>query len=160
MENCTSDIFETIKRERNGVAGIHSAFASFPEGVAAHYQFYKQIILAADLPLTRNEREFLAWKTSEANQCPYCIAHHRVAFDVSKGPSLDAEKVEVLGELAHELTLNAWKASRLKTRFFAAGYSDAQWSHAVMVVGYFNFVNRCAHAMGLELESDFETTCK
>lgn len=160
MDRSSSDIFETIRRERNGLAAIHTAFGSFPEGVAAHYQFYKQLILADDLPLTRVEREYLAWKTSEANACPYCIAHHRAAFGRSEESSLNPEKMEVLSTLAQELTASPWKASRLKAFFLAAGFSEAQWSHAVMVIGYFNFVNRCALAMNLILESNFETMCR
>jgi uncharacterized peroxidase-related enzyme len=160
MKNNPSDIFETIRRERNGVAGIHTAFSSFPEGIAAHYEFYKKIILAADLPLARAEREYLAWMTSEANSCPYCIGHHKAAFRAAEGSSFSSDKTEILGALARELTVNPWKASQLRTIFLAAGYSDAQWGHAVMVVGYFNFANRCAHAMDLELETNFEATCE
>jgi len=38
--------------------------------------------------------------------------------------------------------------------------TDAEFEHAVMVVSYFNLANRCAHAMGLELEANFEKTCR
>lgn len=160
MSNEPSDIFETIRAERDGIAEIHSAFKSFPEGVSAHYQYYKQVILAPNLPLNRGDREYLAWKTSEANECPYCVGHHKAAFQASDGMSLDPAKIAVLNLLAQELTTSPWKASQVKSDFFKAGYSEAQWCHAVMVVSYFNFANRCAHAMELELENGFEATCK
>ena len=36
--------------------------------------------------------------------------------------------------------------------------SQTQYQHAVIVVGYFNMVNRIDFAMDLELEEDFEKT--
>lgn len=160
MNNAHSEIFDTILAERGGVAEIHSAFKSFPEGVTAHYQFYKQIILSPNLPLVRGDREYLAWKTSEANACPYCIGHHKEAFRASGDLSNKPEQIKALDRLARELTMSPWKAGQGKSAFLKAGYSEAQWCHAVMVVSYFNFANRCAHAMDLELEEGFEATCK
>jgi len=52
-----------------------------------------------------------------------------------------------------------WRTNSLKRSFIEAGFSEAEWQHAVMVVAYFNFANRCAHAMGLELEENFHFTC-
>lgn len=160
MSHEPSEIFETIRAERGGLADIHSAFKSFPVGVAAHYDFYKRLVLAPNLPLPRRDREYLAWKTSEANSCPYCVGHHKSAFQASEETSLDSVRRAALDHLANELTKCSWKASQVKSAFFKAGYSEAQWSHAVMVVSYFNFANRCAHAMNLELEEGFEATCK
>ncbi len=159
MQTGRHEIFQVIDRERNGIASIHAAFQEFPEGVSAHYQLYKQIVLSDGLPLSRAEREFLAVKTSEANKCPYCIEHHKSALDKLGADSLPEGRADALRDLAEILTKEMWKASALKKSFISSGFSEAEWQHAVMIVAYFNFANRCAHAMGLELEENFQATC-
>lgn len=42
----------------------------------------------------------------------------------------------------------------------AAGFNKAQWLHSVMVISYFNMANRIAFATGIELEDDFQQTCR
>ncbi|MGE3760308.1 MAG: carboxymuconolactone decarboxylase family protein [Pseudobdellovibrionaceae bacterium] len=155
-----SDIFKKIYEERGGVARIHSSFEAFPEGVSAHYQLYKQLILADGLPLSRAEREFLATKTSEANKCPYCIGHHQAALKNFTSDPIASDRALALEILAETLTKNMWKTSLMRKSFLAAGFNESEWQHAIMVVAYFNFANRCAHAMGLELEENFQLTCK
>jgi len=161
MTKPSSDtIFETIEKERGGVAEIHKAFFDFPEGVRAHYQFYKEIMLSDNLPLKRAEREFLAVKTSEANACPYCISHHEATLQNFSTDGFVGKRKDALESLAAKLTKEPWKAQPLLSMFAEAGFSPAEWQHAVMIVSYFNFANRCAHAMSLEIENDFEKTCR
>ncbi|WP_419168259.1 carboxymuconolactone decarboxylase family protein [Halobacteriovorax sp.] len=155
-----SNIFEKIKYERNGVANVHQAFSSFEIGVEAHYEFYKKIILADDLPLSRAEREVLAVETSRLNQCPYCIHHHQSALEkVIETEKIGHSKLNVLKSLATELTQTPWKSSCLKKTFFKVGFGEEEWLHALMIVSYFNFVNRCVHGAGVELEDEFLHLC-
>lgn len=154
-------IFERIRKTRGGVAAIHQAFSEFPRGIEAHFDFYSSIMLHEPLPLSRGEREWLAVKTSQMNQCPYCIEHHREALSKSSRPQSkkSRKRFSCLTKLATALTREPWRASSLKRYFLEAGFSEAEWQHAVMVVGYFNFANRCAFAMDLELETNFTETC-
>jgi len=156
----SEEIFELIRDERGGVANIHRAFDQFPQGVSAHYFFYRQILLADNLPLDRKEREFLAVKTSEANQCPYCIGHHTAAFESIDTGSIRNQRLVALEKLAYTLTREPWKSGLIKDLFLSSGFTSAQWQHAVMIVSYFNFANRCAHAMSLELEDNFKDSCR
>lgn len=159
MKAASAEIFEKIRKERNGLASIHTAFGDFLPGVSAHYEFYKSIMLERDLPLSRAEREFLAWKTSEANQCPYCIGHHQAAFSQSSAAEISSDRAKAFEDLARSSSLEPWKSSAAVSALKKAGLDEPELQHAVMVVAYFNFANRCAHAMGLELEPNFETTC-
>ena len=159
MSQSKGEIFERIRSERGGLASIHLAFGDFAQGVAAHYDFYKSIMLAEDLPLDRSDREYLATETSRLNRCPYCIAHHSEALKIA-GSEPKGERLTILKTLAQSMTLEPWKSSSLFDQFITQGFSHAQWQHAVMVVSYFNFVNRCAHAMSLEVEPDFKETCR
>lgn len=158
-----SEILNVISVERGGVAEIHTAFKDFPQGLWAHYQFYKQIMLNEPLPLSRTEREYLAMEVSQANTCPYCIAHHTEAYKEAhqnSGAEIADIKKAALLEAAKTITLNPYAAANIEERFKRAGFSSAQWQHAVMVISYFNFANRCAHSMGLQIEANFADTCK
>ncbi|MCJ8345379.1 carboxymuconolactone decarboxylase family protein [bacterium] len=156
-----SNIFERIRNERGGVANIHSAFNDFPIGVEAHYNFYHEILLRDDLPLSRIDREFLAVATSQSNLCPYCISHHQSALDThSKEEEIPSEQENLLREFAISLTKEPWKSKLYYKKFLESGYTKAQFQHATMIVSYFNLANRCAHALDLELEETFEETCK
>lgn len=152
------EVYSLIEAERGGLATIHTSFSEFPAGIQAHYQFYKSIMLEDGLPLERADREYLAVEVSKANACPYCIAHHTEALKNTRA-KLDKHRLHALASLADTLTKTPWKSSVLHSEFLVSGYTEAQWQHAIMVVSYFNFVNRCAHARGLEIESNYESTC-
>lgn len=141
------------------MAEIHQAFSGFPEGVGAHYDFYKRVMLAEDLPLSRACREYLAMRTSQSNRCTYCIGHHAEAFQ-NQPQNIPHEHLELLNDFSEVLSRDPQKASLFKDRFLEHSFTAAQWQHAVMIVAYFNFANRLAFAMGLELEESFHVTCR
>jgi alkylhydroperoxidase family enzyme len=56
---------------------------------------------------------------------------------------------------AHKVTLDPAACTRDDVAALrAAGCSDAQISAAVQVVAYFNYINRIADALGVDLEPD------
>ena len=67
------EVYSLIEAERGGLAAIHTSFSAFPEGIMAHYQFYKSIMLNDGLPLERADREHLAVEVSKANACPQTL---------------------------------------------------------------------------------------
>mmetsp|Transcript_935 Transcript_935/g.2677 ORF Transcript_935/g.2677 Transcript_935/m.2677 type:complete len:159 (-) Transcript_935:71-547(-) len=149
-------IFAEIEDKRGGLAEIHTAFRDFPQGVRAHFDLYEGIMLADGLPLSRVEREVIAVAVSRANECAYCVAHHSEALAQAGG--IDESKAKLLTDLGTTLTLKPADAPQLKPAFLEA-FTPAQFQHAVMVVSYFNFANRCAFAMGLQIEQGFQDTC-
>lgn len=157
------DILSKIAKERGGVANIHKSFEYFPEGMNAHYEFYKAIMLKENLPLNRLEREFLAVETSKHNECEYCIKHHEEALEQisiqKKFDLLDSTTKEIFSELALVLTKTPWKASLMQAKFKNKEISLEKYQHAVMIVSYFNFSNRCAFALDVKLEANFQSTC-
>jgi uncharacterized peroxidase-related enzyme len=159
----TEDLLEKICEKRGSLAAIHFSFSEFPVAIEAHFEFYEKVLLQDGLPLSRVEREWLAVETSRANACPYCIGHHSQALDnhLKEDKSLlENQRRELFSNFAKTLTLEPWKASLFQKKFLDQGLTQAQWQHAVFVVGYFNMANRLAHAMDLELEPDFQTSCK
>lgn len=148
------EIFDKISQERGMVSKIYSEFKDFPQSVVAHFEMNKALILS-DGPLPREEREYLAFKTSEANKNIYCSTHHKTAYENFKttGPK------KILEELAVTLTKEPNQTSWLKDRFIAQGYNEAQWQHAVNIIAYFNYTNRLAFGMNIKIEENFEKSC-
>ena len=151
--------YNKLVEERGAVANIHKAFEDFSKGMIAHYDFYKIIMLKDPLPLSKPQREYLAVATSKANKCPYCISHHEAAYDFSNENISKLEK-EIFVKLSKELSNSPWKSYLIKKEFKNNGFTNSQWQHAVMIVSYFNFVNRLALAMNLPLEDSFQNSCK
>lgn len=156
-----SEIFADIKRARGAVARIYSDFAAIPSAVKAHFEMNRALVLS-EMPLSRLEREWLAVETARANRCLYSVAHHERALkNHLRGPMRwRSKRLGLLSRLAAALTKSPSRARSLRTRFMAAGFTEREWLHAVNVVAYFNFSNRLAFALGLELEPDFDRSCR
>jgi len=153
-------IFLKIEQERGIVARIYSDFSAFPESVEAHFELNKALILAENAPLTRKEREFLAYETSSYNKNVYCATHHKKAYENFKVNNDESqERFELLSKLANILTTRPEKSALLKPQFLSNGFTEAEWQHAVNIVAYFNYTNRLAFAMNITLEADYEDSC-
>lgn len=153
------EIFKKIEKERGMVARIYSDFSLFPESVEAHYGLNKALMLSDSSPLPRHEREFLAYTTSDLNNCTYCARHHQKAYENVKD-EINPDREQLLFKLAYDLTIKPNKSvDYLKELFQAQGFTDDQWQHAVNIVAYFNFTNRLAVGMNMELEEGFEKSC-
>ena len=112
------NIFEKIEKERGMVARIYSDFNLFPSSVEAHYGLNKALMLADSAPLPRHEREFLAYTTSDLNNCEYCARHHQKAYENNKS-EIHSGREGLLYKLAYDLTTNPNKSvNYLKELFF------------------------------------------
>ncbi len=153
------NVFEKIENERGMVARIYSDFNEFPQSVEAHFSLNKALMLEEG-PLSREERERIAVSVSDANGNSYCSTHHKEALDKFKG-KMNFDQVKTINELARALTKNpdTFNREKFKERFFKMGYSEAQWQHAINIIGYFNFTNRLAFGMGITLEEGYEQSC-
>jgi len=152
-------IFDQIRLKRGDIAGIHRAFSAFPEGIKAHFDFYENIILTNDLPLSRAEREYLAILSSEENSCHYCIEHHKEALN-NYDIQLEEKRISFFQDLVKILSNEPWKSMVFKKKALDIGLSEAEYAHAVMVIGYFNMANRLVFGLDIQLEDDFKKTCQ
>src|SRR3989338_7517652 len=92
------DVFGTIRRERGGVPNLFAEFDAYPEGVKAHFEFYRQLMLAPG-PLAREERERIVLEASLANECPYSFRHASQALEFlreAKGETQPTPRQELL----------------------------------------------------------------
>jgi uncharacterized peroxidase-related enzyme len=126
-------------------------------------------IMFSKSPLSRAQREMMAVVVSAANECEYCQLHHGEALnhywkDQNRVDQLrsnynraDLSNVDKrLCQLARELTLNPESINEsthidpLKNM----GLSDRAILDAVLVISYFNFVNRIVQGLGVEADEE------
>ncbi|MBR9978018.1 MAG: peroxidase-related enzyme, partial [Bacteroidetes bacterium] len=144
------------------ILAIHS---QLPETLPPHVALYKQLMFAQG-PLSRRHRELIATVVSAANRCDYCIHHHSDALDRVtrdralvrsvrenyRNAPLGAREMTML-HYAEALTLHpADDSSARIAAMQVEGWTEQEILHITLIVSYFNFVNRIALGLGIELE--------
>ena len=120
--------------------------------------------------LSRAQREMIATVVSKANECFYWTESHgddfrdevkdeRLAEHLKhdwKTASLSKED-KTLCLWAEKLTLTPGKTDQLDVHNLeVAGFSQSAISDAAQVIGYFNYINRVADGLGVDLEPEME----
>ncbi len=162
------EIYDELIKKRGKLADIHQIQSLRPESIVKHMDLYMEIMYSRS-ELSRSEREMMAVVVSVANGCNYCQAHHEVAlrhyvknentFNMIINPDqfnkLSARNF-ALCRFARHLTLNPHDHEN--TDYIAqlrkSGLSDYAILDTVLVVAYFNFVNRIVLALGVEVNAD------
>jgi uncharacterized peroxidase-related enzyme len=161
------EIYNDLLAKRGKLADIHQIQSLRPESIVKHMELYMEIMFSRS-ELSRSEREMLAVVVSIANGCAYCQSHHEMALKhyVKDATKLNAirsdfnspvlsEREKALCGFAQHLTLApASHEENDHTRILhTIGLSDAAILDVVLVVAYFNFVNRIALSLGLEMNN-------
>jgi uncharacterized peroxidase-related enzyme len=166
-EEATGDlkeIYEDLQKKRGKLAQIHKIQSLNPDSIVKHMDLYMSIMFSKS-PLSRAQREMMAVVVSAANKCEYCQLHHGEALnhywkDQDRVDQLrrDYQQLDLddldkeLCRLARKLTLNpgnideATDIAPLKEQ----GLTDRGLLDAVLVISYFNFVNRIVMGLGVE----------
>ena len=133
-----------------------------------HYDYYKHIMTGRS-GLSRMQREMIAVVVSAANDCEYCLRHHREnLLELTGNESLcdkvanDHRNVDVgskdiaMMAFADRLTRDPHQMRHSDVRELREeGFKDGEILDIVQVTAYFNFVNHMANGLGVELESRF-----
>ncbi len=158
-------IYDHLIATRGKLADVHMIQSLNPATVLSHMNLYKDIMFGQS-PLKRYQREMISVVVSVANQCEYCIKHHKEALmhywksesrmealiQQKDDPQLTAED-NSLCIYARELTLQPELSTKQKTDDLReAGLDDRAILDATLVISYFNFVNRMVLALGLEIK--------
>ena len=163
-----------IKRAAK-IWNIVSIMRQNPPVLKDSMKFY-QTIMFGESPLSRSQREMLATVVSSANHCIYWIRSHandlrvEVAKEI-KDPVATDEFVRqiaqdwkkaglksadyALCEYAEKLTLTPAEMSEADIKHLLdLGFSQTAVHDAVQVISYFNYINRIADALDVDLEHD------
>lgn len=149
-------IYKSMEKSRGKVSNIMKAQSLNPGAMRRHLALYIHLMLG-DSNLSRWEREAIAVAVSEANQCDYCIAHHRYALEQTarfpasgKGRKRGdrhvyaeayARKLTTVPDLMTRSDIDALRAG---------GFDEQEILEITLIAAYFNFVNRIALGLGVE----------
>lgn len=159
-----AEVYQDIVRRRGKLSNIMRVQSLQPDAMEAHLDLYMALMFRKG-GLSRAERELLAVAVSVENGCEYCTVHHASALEAWWK---DPERVErlradpgdaglsvregALVEYALALTRNPSAVDQTRVgRLREAGLPDEEILQANMIVAYFNFVNRIAEGLGVEV---------
>lgn len=159
--------FAQLAAERGRVANILRVHSLRPEAMLHHLDLYMDLMFAPG-GLSRRQRELVAVVVSRANQCEYCVSHHREAlarylkdeaaldvicadFRAADLPPAD----RALAEYADQLTRTPAIVDEASVQALRDnGFDDADILLCNLVAAYFNFVNRIALGLGVTHDPD------
>lgn len=157
--------YEAARLRAGRIWNIVSIQSQTPKVLKASLRLYREVMYGPS-PLTRAQREMLAVVVSQSNECDYRTQAHlydlraevadqdladRFAVDWRAG-ALDSATAALLS-YAEKLTMTpeACGPDDIE-RLREAGWDDEGISGAVQVIAYFNYINRIATGLGVELE--------
>jgi uncharacterized peroxidase-related enzyme len=158
-------VYDRILKERGHIANIFVAQGAEPAILEHHLEMYVDLMMTPG-PLSREEREMIAVIVSAANRCAYGATHHAEALEtVEKDQSAlykllkeysakhESPRNKALLAYAAKLTLDPKDVTEEDIKDLRdAGLSDEEILRANLISSYFNFSNRIALGLGVELE--------
>ena len=161
-------IYDNLIQKRGKLADIHKIPSLRPESVVRHMELYLDIMFGRS-PLSRAQREMISVVVSAANGCQYCTMHHLQALShyvkdeqqlkaIMQWPIKGILKGEdaVLCDFALHLTKHPGEHEN--TDFTESlrnhDFTDEGILDTVLVIAYFNFVNRIALSLGLHVDEN------
>jgi uncharacterized peroxidase-related enzyme len=169
----TKKVYDRILKERGHLANIFIAQGLEPEVLEDHLNLYVHLMIGPG-PLSREEREMIAVVVSAANRSAYGAIHHSEALEtVEKDPKAlynlmkeftskhESPRSKALLAYAAKLTLDPRSITKDDIKDMRdAGLTDEEILRANLIAGYFNFSNRIALGLGVELEEGEARTYK
>lgn len=166
-EGKLKEIYDDLEKKRGKLAEIHKIQSLNPESIVSHMDLYISLMFGKS-PLKRAQREMLGVVVSATNRCRYCQMHHgealnhywkdrdRVELLKRDFNALDlTDEDQMLCGLAVQLTEHPGEMKEEHvTPLKEAGFGERAILDAVLIISYFNFVNRIV--MGLGVETDEE----
>lgn len=157
----------TVAGKRGKVSNIMKVHSTHPEVMLSHLRLYLDLMFAKS-ELTRTERELIAVAVSQANECAYCIAHHASSLRSLLRDDALAEAVTISPDTAplsgrqRALVDYSLRLTRIPgsvsiddvDALRRVGLGDRGIHDAASIAAYFNFVNRVALGLGVELEAE------
>ena len=160
------DLYNEIIEKRGRVANIMKVHSLNPPSMKAHMDLYLAIMYCSS-PLSREEREMVAVSVSSLNNCNYCKTHHGDALNVywkdearaerfkrNWREVVDNDKHRAMLEYAEKLTKAPDSVSEEDIAKLKKYFDDRSILDIALIVAYFNFVNRIALGLGVEVTDE------
>jgi uncharacterized peroxidase-related enzyme len=165
-DGALAEAYREMASSRGKVANIMKVHSLNPEAMRAHMNLYLTLMFGRS-ELSRPTRELVAVVVSNANNCRYCVRHHAEALshywkdEERIARTLDdfrtaglTEKETAMLEYALKLTKTPASVEHADVvQLREAGLIDAEILDLNLIVNYFNFVNRIALGLGVELSA-------
>ncbi len=162
------EVYDQILESRGKIAEVYKIQSLNPRSIIRHMDLYITLMYGKS-PLKRPEREMLGVIVSKSNNCEYCVVHH---FEALKHYLKDHQKLkkildnyhkaglsereQMLCELAEVMTRipESKKVHSLIRELKKSGMTERGILDTVMIISYFNFVNRIVLSLDVKLEKD------
>lgn len=165
-----NSVYEKVRTSRGRVSNIFKAQSLDPRSLGAHLELYLSMMFGKG-GLSRRQREMIAVAVSAENHCEYCVAHHSAALrKYVKDETFIAQLVGSPGTAPLEpmeramvnhavaLTRDPHSVTEAQIRGLReSGMSDEDVLQLTLIASYFNFVNRIASGLGVNLEEEGQT---
>lgn len=161
-------LYKRITGTEDGkVANILKVHSLHPSALDAHLKLYKTIMYG-ESGLSRKQRETIATLVSQANSCDYWVAHHGTSLRVETNREFVDQLLENTNELLDikDRCMITYALKLTKTpnqvglkdveALYALGFSQRDVFDINQVTSYFNYVNRIASGLGVELEEELD----
>jgi uncharacterized peroxidase-related enzyme len=163
-------VFDRIRAQSSTqrVSHVWQAAALDPPSLDAAFTHYRTL-MDDPAPLTATQAELIAVVVSATNGCAYCVAHRGpklarlVGDELARAVARDyreanlAARDRVLLDAAVALTCEPSERKLEDVeRLREYGFDDAGILRATEIAAYYNYVNRLACALGVELEPGVE----
>lgn len=161
------DAYDHIEQARGKLSNIMRVHSLRPEAMRTHMDLYLALLFSQS-GLKRAERELLATVVSATNGCAYCTRHHGEALnaywkDEARVAQVAADYTTADLSARERAMLNYGVALTREPASVgeadvetlrAAGFSDQDVLDIALITAYFNFVNRIAEGLGVELSEE------
>jgi uncharacterized peroxidase-related enzyme len=163
-EEDLSRVYARIRKDRGKLSNIMQVQSLHPGAMEAHMDLYMAIMFGRS-GLSREEREMIAVVVSAANECEYCVRHHAAAlaaywrdearverFATDFRSAALTDRLRTILEYADGLTRAPGSVTERHVRAMREhGLEDDEILAVNLIVAYFNFVNRIAQGLGVEV---------
>ena len=160
-------VYARITSDRGKLSNIMRVQSLQPKAIVAHMDLYMAIMFGRS-GLSREEREMIAVVVSAANACEYCVRHHAEALnaywrDEARLHRFAADyraveqppRMAAVLAYADELTRAPERVTDAHVAAMRAqGLTDESILAVNLIVAYFNFVNRIAAGLGVEVTAE------
>jgi uncharacterized peroxidase-related enzyme len=159
--------YDRLGAERGKLSNIMKVQSLHPAAMGAHLDLYLAVMFGRS-EVSREERELIAVVVSAANGCRYCVSHHAAALmfywrDAERVRAAEEDfraldlpdRARSMLEYADLLTRNPSAVTEKEVSAMrSVGLSDGDVLTVNLVVSYFNFVNRIAEGLGVEVSEE------